>query len=203
MKDRASALREAREKAGLKQSDVAAKLGKTRAWVSRVELGGVTTTESLDQWAALFGLEVRLAPANEGQEAEGAQASLASENPGLFPEDVAFELASEEDLGAAMRELREAAGISRGDMAQRLSVTTATISNIERAQRTTTTRILLSWLSECAARLVVVRGHPVELSPLPQDPLVEQLMRAIPRLMAVHKRMLAEQIALMEGTSKP
>ncbi len=184
-------LREARIAAGLSQEALAERLGKTRPFISQVERGKGTTTESLLQWADALGLVVTLVPRGHPGTAGISQPSA----------EERAQVMSEDDLASALRALREAAGLSRPELAKVVGVTPSAIANIELAYSATTTRLLIAWLKECGATLNIERGalSPGQRAPgasgfAPTDPLVLQLHSMLPRLSARDRKMIEHQL---------
>ena len=170
---------------------MAERIGKTRVYISQVENGRGTTTESLIAWATELGLSLVLVPT-------GGETPPADETNG------AVRVTDEAELADVLRLAREAAGISRKEMAGKMGVTLSAITKVELGYRATTTRILVSWLNECGARLLVEReALPVGRLPsdppfTPPDPLMLRLGAMLPVMGRSEREMIDQQLSFIE-----
>lgn len=78
-----------------------------------------------------------------------------------------------------LRRARIDKGLSQTHLAERIGISVATISNVERGTRDLTAPKLFAWVRACGASLEWIAGEPVTV-PAPVDPTLVPLLEAVP-----------------------
>ena len=91
--------------------------------------------------------------------------------------------------GLSLRELRENAGLTQTQLAAKLKIAPATVSNAEAGKRNVSVPLALEWIEACGATLVIVPALTSDL----QD-LVQKLAAVLPQ---VHQAQIEDLKALV------